>query len=267
MCRAFAVKRIAQGAEKERKNGLNMKLPLSHPRYSSLKQRHALVEGVKKGITTISGLIAFGRGEAFDYLLGEKTTFEAKKAEQAAAALLLLAKNPVISVNGNTAALCAREIVSLARETNAQIEINLFYDSRARRKNFFELFKKKFKIKILGVKPDAKIPNLASSRSLVSSQGIFSSDVVLVPLEDGDRTQALKRMRKKVIAIDLNPLSRTSKTANVSIVDNVVRALPSIAFFARKMKKKNRKQLERIVASFDNSKNLKETEKMLRRNL
>ncbi len=38
-------------------------------------------------------------------LLGEKTTSNAKNAIKAAAAALILAKNPVISVNGNTAAL------------------------------------------------------------------------------------------------------------------------------------------------------------------
>ncbi|MBI5158602.1 phosphopantothenate/pantothenate synthetase [Candidatus Micrarchaeota archaeon] len=244
-----------------------MKLPLSHPRYSSLKQRHALVDGVKKGITAPSGLIAFGRGEAFDYLIGEKTTSEARKAEQAAAALLLLAHSPVISVNGNTAVLCPKEIVSLARETNSKIEVNLFYDSPARRKKTVQLFKQKFKTKILGEKPDKKIPALASARSHVCANGIFSANVVLVPLEDGDRTQALRRMKKKVIAIDLNPLSRTSQTANVSIVDNVVRALPNIAFFARKLKRKNKKQLVRILSSFDNKKNLKQAEKNMRRRL
>src|SRR3990172_4191571 len=45
----------------------------SHPRYLSLKYREQLVQGVKMGITSTAGLIAHGRGEAFDYLLGEKT--------------------------------------------------------------------------------------------------------------------------------------------------------------------------------------------------
>lgn len=51
--------------------------------------------------------------------------------------------------------------------------------------------------------------------------------MVLVPLEDGDRTEALRRMGKTVIAIDLNPLSRTSRAANITIVDNVIRAVPT----------------------------------------
>lgn len=244
-----------------------MRIPKTHPRRSSLEQRHKLVEGVKKGITTISGLIAFGRGEAFDYLIGEKTTREARKAEETAAALLLLARSPVISVNGNTAVLCPKEIVELAKEANAKIEANLFYDSRARGKKIAQLFKQKFKTKILGANPNKKIPGLASSRAFVCEKGIWSADVVLVPLEDGDRTQALRKMRKKIIAIDLNPLSRTSQTAHISIVDNVVRAIPRITFFARKLKRKNNKQLKKTITSFGNKENLRETERRMRVNV
>jgi 4-phosphopantoate--beta-alanine ligase len=103
-----------------------MDLPETHPRRESLRQRHLLVEGMKAGFVAEAGLIAYGRGEAFDYLLGEKTTKQAAKAEEAGAALLLLAENPAISVNGNAAALCPREIVSLAKAVGAKIEVNLF---------------------------------------------------------------------------------------------------------------------------------------------
>ena len=51
-------------------------------------------------------------------------------------------------------------------------------------------------------------------------------DVVFVPLEDGDRCQALVRSGKRVITVDLGPMSRTSRTASVIIVDNVTRAMP-----------------------------------------
>ena len=50
------------------------------------------------------------------------------------------------------------------------------------------------------------------------------ADVVLVPLEDGDRCEALTSLGKQVIAVDLNPLSRTSRKATVTIVDEVSRA-------------------------------------------
>jgi phosphopantothenate synthetase len=61
-------------------------IPLDHPRYHSLKIRERLARYAKKGIVTPEGLAAHGRGEAFDYLIGEKTTQSALVAEQTAAA-------------------------------------------------------------------------------------------------------------------------------------------------------------------------------------
>jgi len=79
----------------------------------------------------------------------------------------------------------------------------------------------------------------------------------LVPLEDGDRTEALVKMVKKVIAIDLNPMSRTSQNATISIVDNIIRAIPNMIAFAKDMKNFNKNKLEEIVKNFDNKKNLR----------
>ncbi|MFQ5815743.1 MAG: hypothetical protein ACE5G7_04525, partial [Candidatus Hydrothermarchaeaceae archaeon] len=59
---------------------MRAEIPKEHPRYESLKQREALVEGYEEGITAIAGLIAHGRGEAFDYLIGERTIPPARKA-------------------------------------------------------------------------------------------------------------------------------------------------------------------------------------------
>jgi len=89
-------------------------IPADHPRYASLMTRHRIEAGVEKGITSQQGLIAQGRGEAFDYLLGERTIPSADRAARAAAATLLLAEQPVISVNGNVAALAPTETVALA---------------------------------------------------------------------------------------------------------------------------------------------------------
>jgi len=62
-------------------------------------------------------------------------------------------------------------------------------------------------------------------------EGTGKADLILVPLEDGDRCEALRKMGKTVIAIDLNPLSRTSLMASLTIVDEVTRALPMITGF------------------------------------
>ena len=43
-----------------------MKIPKSHPRYESLAIREKLVRAWKAGIVVPEGLIAHGRGEAFD---------------------------------------------------------------------------------------------------------------------------------------------------------------------------------------------------------
>jgi 4-phosphopantoate--beta-alanine ligase len=47
--------------------------------------------------------------------------------------------------------------------------------------------------------------------------------VILVPLEDGDRCEALVNMGKTVIVVDLNPLSRSAKMASITIVDEISR--------------------------------------------
>jgi 4-phosphopantoate--beta-alanine ligase len=235
-------------------------IPPNHPRRESLLVRERLVEGFKRGLVVPEGLIAHGRGECFDYLIGESTQPFALKAIEAAVAALLLAKHPVISVNGNTAALVPREVVELAREVNAKIEVNLFYRTREREEAIAKWLREHGAEEVLGVGEDASatIPELFSERRRVSPRGILVADVVLVPLEDGDRTEALRRMGKTVIAIDLNPLSRTARAASITIVDNVVRAVPVMVEKARVMKKMSRSELESILREYDNNRILQE---------
>ncbi len=233
-------------------------IPKSHPRYKSLLTRDLIVEGVEKGITGIHGLIAQGRGEAFDYLVGEKTSKSALKAEKVAAALLLLAKKPVISVNGNVAALVAKEIIKLSDSVNAPLEVNLFYRTEERVNKIIEYLRSLGAIRLY-TKSDGLIPGLEHERAKVDIDGIFNADVVLVPLEDGDRCKALVDMEKTVIAIDLNPLSRTAKCANVTIVDNITRAVPNIAEFGEELKKLKEDELQKMVKDFDNKKNMNES--------
>ncbi len=233
-------------------------LPRDHPRYESLKLRDALVEGVREGVTVLQGLIAHGRGEAFDYLLGERTVVPALRAIEASVALLLVASDPVISVNGNTAVLCPRELVDVSNVLDAKLEVNLFYRSSERAEKIEAVLKKNGAERVYGVSPSEEIVGLSSERRKVDMEGIFSGDVVLVPLEDGDRTEALVKSGKKVVAIDLNPLSRTSKTATITIMDNVVRAVPRMIEVASEYKDKSRDDLQKIVDGFDNKVNLEE---------
>src|SRR5438477_302099 len=128
-----------------------MKIPKSHQRYDSLMRRETLVRAWKAGIVVPEGLIAHGRGEAFDYLYG--------------------------------------------------------------------------------------------------------ADVVLVPLEDGDRAEALVRMEKVVISVDLNPFSRTTRTASIPVVDELSRALLNIHRFAHELRD-DPKEITRLTRTYDKDRNM-----------
>jgi 4-phosphopantoate---beta-alanine ligase len=207
-----------------------MRLSHRHPRYRSLLVRRTLADAHRAGLVVPEGLIAHGRGEAFDYFLGERTTPSARRAERAAAQWLFAARRPVVSVNGNVAALAAREVARIARALpRGGVEVNLFHRTPARVRQVAAALRAAGVREVLGVVANARIPHLPSDRSRVDRRGIYRADVCLVPLEDGDRAAALQARGQKVISVDLNPLSRTSETADLPIVDEVVRALGHIA--------------------------------------
>ena len=237
-----------------------MNIPKSHPRFISLSIREKIVKGYDDGLVAKEGLLAHGRGEAFDYLIGEKTTKSARAAINAAAGALLSAHSPVISVNGNVASLCPKEIIQLAKITKAKIEVNLFYYDERRKKSIAKSLKKAGAKQVLGTNPKSyrRISGLGSSRRIVDRDGIFTGDVILVPLEDGDRTAALKRAGKTVITFDLNPLSRTSQTADITIVDNIVRGMKLLVLACKKSKRKrsnfnNKKALASSLSEIKNN--------------
>lgn len=234
-----------------------------HPRYHSLIQREMITEAWRKGILADSGMIAHGRGEAFDYLLGERTTEPAARAIRAAAAALLLAENPVISVNGNTAALVPGAVVELADAIGGKIEINLFHRTEKRVRLIEEVLLENGAREVLGTDELLYIDDIKSPRATASPDGIYSADVVLVPLEDGDRTEILRESGKTVITIDLNPLSRTSRKASISITDNIVRAIPALIEAVRELEDLSRDELELILEEFDNPENIRETLKLI----
>ena len=210
-------------------------------------------------------MIAHGRGEAFDYLIGERTHGFAVSASRAAAAKIHLAKKVVISINGNTAMLVPDEMIALANATGSLLEVNLFHDSPKRRNMIGEHFKK-LGADILGIISDAKVEGLSSDRASVDAKGIHDADVVIVSLEDGDRTEALIRNGKAVIAIDLNPLSRTPQQADISIIDNVIRALPEIQKQYEALKSLSTSELSSILDIYDNKLVLESAEAEIRSN-
>ena len=202
----------------------------SHPRYRSLLMRHRLEIAAKKGMLADSALIAHGRGEAYDYLIGEQTIESADFATKVALRCLKEATHPVLSLNGNVVALAGDEMLQLADLLDCPVEVNIFYRTPERMTALLSDLDERNKrlnlgVEILGANPDAEIPGLKGPRARCESKGILQSDVLLVPLEDGDRCQALVAMGKTVIVIDLNPLSRSSQTGTITIVNEVTRCI------------------------------------------
>ena len=122
--------------------------------------RHRLETAAKKGMLADSAMIAHGRGEAYDYLLGERTIPSAHFATQVALHTLKNAQHPVLSVNGNVVALAGDEILRLADQLKCPIEVNIFYRTPERMDALLsDLNERKQRlgldVDILGSHPDA----------------------------------------------------------------------------------------------------------------
>ncbi len=228
-----------------------MSTPKDHPRYKSLMVREHLAEMVDKGLVNKTGLISHGRGEAFDYLMGEHSIPPAIDAERVAAAYLLRAKNPVVCANGNATVLDPKNLIALAEVVPAKLEVNIFHRSEERMESLIGYLEEQGAKKVYGRNPDSRIPGLTSDRALCTKEGIFDADVIVVPIEDGDRAEALVAMGKVVISIDLNPLSRTSKKATVSISDEMTRALENIIGFVNDLRG-HEKEISDLISNYSN---------------
>jgi 4-phosphopantoate--beta-alanine ligase len=182
---------------------------------------------------------------------------------------MLTAEHPVISVNGNICSLVPKDMVSLSELTDAPLEINLFYYRPERETAIKSALEEAGAQEVLGThdRPSSTIPELSSNRRKVDPDGIGKADVVLVPLEDGDRTEALRAVGKFVITIDLNPMSRTAVHSHITIVDNVIRSMPLMVEMAREMKSLPKDELKAIVDSFDNKANLNESIRLMMEHL
>ncbi len=225
-------------------------IPDSHPRKPSLLARARLTEAAAEGLLAESAMIAHGRGEAFDYLLGEMTSDSALAAIHESAARLLAAERPVISLNGNTTVLAGKDAIRAAAILGCPVEVNIYYRTSERMSKLISTLTEMrdevssepapdawtgsqwpdavMAVEILGADADGRIAGLEGPRSQCSSRGIEAADAVLVPLEDGDRCEALIALGKQVLVVDLNPLSRTARMANVTIVDEVSRAMKKL---------------------------------------
>ncbi len=223
-------------------------IPPDHPRYRSLVIRERLARCAREGVVALEGLTAHGRAEAFDYLIGERSTASAREAARVAAALVYQARHPVLSVNGNTAALAAAECALFQEVTGCDIEVNLFHRTEERITRITRILEDEGATVLKGT-PERCIP-LQHDRALCLPHGIGSADLVLVPLEDGDRCEALREMGRTVVTIDLNPLSRTARKASLTVVDELTRALPLIVEAYRGM---SPAEADTLVSGYDNT--------------
>jgi 4-phosphopantoate--beta-alanine ligase len=230
-------------------------IPRNHPRFHSLMLRERLIEGLHKGLASEAGLLAHGRGEAFDYLLGERTQPFAALAIEAASAWLLTATHPVLSVNGSAASLAGQEIAALVQSHEPLVvEVNLFHHTPERSRRIAEY------LRGLGVPhvvesssaDSVPLPGIQHARRQMHKSGIARADVVVLALEDGDRCQALVESGRQVIAIDLNPLSRTARVARVTIVDELTRALPALKTFLEADRARPKQELRDRIAHYNN---------------
>ena len=238
-------------------------VPETHPRYESLRLRDAVVAGVERGVTSVHGLIAHGRGEAFDYLLGERTRGFAREAVAAAAAMLGSAQRPVVSVNGNAAALVPGGLAALSEALSCPLEVNLFHKSRQRERAIEELLLESGAARVLLPDPGTFLEGIDSNRRYVHPEGIHRADAVFVPLEDGDRCRILRAAGKEVVTVDLNPLSRTARLASISIIDNVVRAVP-LLIEAVGAAASDPEGSRRLLGEYDNGRVLEAAERRMR---
>jgi 4-phosphopantoate--beta-alanine ligase len=73
-------------------------------------------------------------------------------------------------------------------------------------------------------------------------------------------------MGKKTLAVDLNPMSRTSRAATVTIVDEVTRAIPELIRNVEDLAG-DPKAIRRVLRAYDRDENLKLVAKMMSTNL
>lgn len=162
------------------------------------------------------------------------------------------------------AALVPDEVVELASVVGADIEVNLFNRTDERMAAIAEHLRDHGGTSIKGLAADARIPGLDHERATVDADGIYAADVVLVPLEDGDRAEALAAMGKTEIVVDLNPISRSATAASIPVVDNIIRAVPGMTDHARDLEGTDGTTLRSILDGFDPAATLADAEAHIR---
>src|SRR5207249_4715125 len=95
-------------------------------------------------------------------------------------------------------------------------------------------------------------PRGGARRGGASARGVPPGDF---RERDGGRAEALVRMGKVVISVDLNPVSRTSQRATIPIVDELTRAILNTKKFVEELKE-NPEEAARVRRAYRRSGNL-----------
>ena len=132
--------------------------------------RHRLEIAAQRGMLAESAMIAHGRGEAFDYLLGEQTIPAALEATKHALKSLCDAKHPVLCLNGNVTALACDEMLKLADRIGCPLEVNIFYRTPERMEALFTFIQERqnalgLNVTVFGEHPNGRIPGLKGPRA------------------------------------------------------------------------------------------------------
>ena len=129
----------------------------------------------------------------------------------------------------------------------------IFHASQERARAIAEHLKQAGAETVLLPDPQVVLDDIDSNRRFVHPEGLARADVVFVPLEDGDRCEALVRAGRQVIPVDLPPLSRTAQKATITIVDNVTRAIPVLVAEVEAIAETPRDDLLAVVEQCDNA--------------
>jgi 4-phosphopantoate--beta-alanine ligase len=161
----------------------------------------------------------------------------------------------VFSVNGSAAALAGEEITDLVGgHDRLLIEVNLFHHTAERSRRIADYLRGLGVPRVVESASEDAVPlaSIQHARKHMHKDGIARADVVMVALEDGDRCQALVESGRQVIAIDLNPLSRTARLANVTIVDELTRTIHVLRACMETDRKRTPQELKGRIARYNN---------------
>lgn len=233
-------------------------IPISHPRYRSIIVREKLVNAYNNNILNDEDLIDFGKEEAVDYFLGEKTTKMAYISYIISIMDMFLAKKPALILD-NISFILAEDTIRKSvkdaffvypsidgREDRAD-NIHPFFGDRLliviNEKSFNEIL-----LKRIGL-PYFKY----SSTEDIDDLGI---DLLFYHKMDNRQLDGLKNVKK--VYFGLNLFSNCYYCSDLVILDNINRFFTNIERLYFKLIKNDKERLNKLVVKFGNVDFLKE---------